>query len=241
MVTSGLCHIEDYADYDRDFDAFMRELVLPDCPPPYFALAHSMGALECLRAVRDRRVRFERMVLLTPMLALSRVVSPPMGLVRAFSAVHLFLGRDRKPISRRPWARWRRLQPEREPRQLRGSAILDKAPALRTGVPTVRWVYASARAMKEARAEAFAKAVITPSLIITAGSDIVVANEPIANLAAAMRTGHRLIIPGARHEILMDTDPIREMFWAAFDAFIPGTPDDAGVPSAGKEPEYAVV
>jgi lysophospholipase len=33
------------------------------------------------------------------------------------------------------------------------------------------------------------------------------------------------VLRGARHEILMESDPIREQFWAAFDAFIPGTPD----------------
>jgi lysophospholipase len=33
------------------------------------------------------------------------------------------------------------------------------------------------------------------------------------------------VIPGARHEILMERDVIREEFWAAFDAFIPGSPD----------------
>jgi lysophospholipase len=34
------------------------------------------------------------------------------------------------------------------------------------------------------------------------------------------------VIPGARHEILMERDEFREQFWAAFDAFVPGTPDE---------------
>ena len=28
---------------------------------------------------------------------------------------------------------------------------------------------------------------------------------------------------GAEHEVLMERDAVREQFWAAFDAFIPGT------------------
>jgi lysophospholipase len=156
-----------------------------------------------------------------------------------FTAFHLFLGRDRRPISRRPWARWRRLQPEREPRQLRSTRILESAPALRSGIPTVRWIYASARAMSEARSRKFAAEIGTPTLLIAAGSDIVVDNAAIAAFAEGMRTGRRLIIPGARHEILMDNDAIRDMFWAAFDAFIPGTPEETGL--SGEEPEYAVV
>jgi hypothetical protein len=39
----------------------------------------------------------------------------------------------------------------------------------------------------------------------------------------------------------METDPIRDMFWAAFDAFIPGSPVEEAASSAGKDAEYAVV
>jgi lysophospholipase len=50
------------------------------------------------------------------------------------------------------------------------------------------------------------------------------------------------VIPGARHEILMERDAIREQFWAAFDAFIPGSPDRtamgaATAPGAAKAPD----
>ena len=37
-------HIGSFSEFDTDLETFMREVVLPDCPPPMFALAHSMGA-----------------------------------------------------------------------------------------------------------------------------------------------------------------------------------------------------
>ena len=37
-------YIGDFGEYDRDLFRFMKGIVLPDCPPPYIALAHSMGA-----------------------------------------------------------------------------------------------------------------------------------------------------------------------------------------------------
>jgi len=43
-------------------------------------------------------------------------------------------------------------------------------------------------------------------------------------LAREVRIGSFLMISGARHEILMERDIFREQFWAAFDAFVPGTP-----------------
>jgi lysophospholipase len=30
-------------------------------------------------------------------------------------------------------------------------------------------------------------------------------------------------VPGARHELLMERNRFRAQFWAAFDAFVPGT------------------
>ncbi len=32
-----------------------------------------------------------------------------------------------------------------------------------------------------------------------------------------------MTVPGSRHEILMERDAFREQFWAAFDAFVPGS------------------
>jgi lysophospholipase len=45
----------------------------------------------------------------------------------------------------------------------------------------------------------------------------------IEAVAAELRVGGQVAIAGARHEVLMERDAIREQFWAAFDAFIPGT------------------
>src|SRR5512138_2538956 len=43
-------HVTSFSDYEVDVATFMREVVLPSCPPPYYALAHSMGGATLLRA-----------------------------------------------------------------------------------------------------------------------------------------------------------------------------------------------
>ena len=69
-------HVDNFAEYDRDLEAFMQQVVLPDCPPPYFALAHSTGGLVCLRAAADGAAAFSRMVLVVAA-DRSRPTSPP--------------------------------------------------------------------------------------------------------------------------------------------------------------------
>jgi lysophospholipase len=63
-------HVGDFSEYDADLEVFMREVVLPDCPPPLFALGHSMGAAVLIRAARQGHRWFDRIVLSTPMITL---------------------------------------------------------------------------------------------------------------------------------------------------------------------------
>src|SRR4029077_8609380 len=66
-------YVRRFADYQLDLEAFVNEIVLPDCPPPHFALAHSMGASILLRAAYKGSRWFDRSVLLAPMIALPGV------------------------------------------------------------------------------------------------------------------------------------------------------------------------
>jgi hypothetical protein len=61
-------YVKSFDEYQLDLEALIREVVLPDCPPPFFALGHSMGALVLLQAVQQGRRWFDRIVLTAPML-----------------------------------------------------------------------------------------------------------------------------------------------------------------------------
>jgi lysophospholipase len=63
-----------------------------------------------------------------------------------------------------------------------------------------------------------------PMLIVAAGQDRLISTAAIESFAIHLRAGSHVVIPGAQHEILMEQDQYRAQFWAAFDAFIPGSP-----------------
>src|SRR5438067_8952429 len=63
-------YVRSFAQYQIDLETFINEIVLPDCPPPLFALGQSMGATVLLRAAYAGHRWFDRMVLLAPMIAL---------------------------------------------------------------------------------------------------------------------------------------------------------------------------
>src|SRR5215207_10165260 len=109
------------------------------------------------------------------------------------------------------------------------------------GDPTVAWMNAAFRFMRKFADPRFPRDIRTPTLIVAAGADPICATPVIERFAARLKAGHAIVLPGARHEILMERDAIREEFWAAFDAFVPGTPDPTFDYSAVEELERGVV
>ena len=58
-----------------------------------------------------------------------------------------------------------------------------------------------------------------PVLIVAAGDDDRVLTSDTRKVAARLPNCTYVEIPQAYHEILMETDDIRETWWSAFDAF----------------------
>ena len=76
-------HVFDFSEYDRDLESFVKEIVLPDCPPPLFALGHSMGAAVLIRSAQHGRRWFDRIVLTGPMINLWRAAGTPFARLSA--------------------------------------------------------------------------------------------------------------------------------------------------------------
>jgi lysophospholipase len=109
-------------------------------------------------------------------------------------------------------------------RYARNAAVLEAVPALGLGAPTVGWANAAFNAMDEFAEPGYPGRIRHPILIIAAGSDTIVSTPATEEFAIRLRAGSHLVLSGAKHELLMEQDRLRGQFWAAFDAFVPGTP-----------------
>lgn len=221
-------HVPRFSDYVLDLEVFAREVLLPDCPAPHFALGHSMGATILLQSVLEGQRWFDRMVLSAPMLGLRTV--PLQGLVRPLATVlaHVGFARAFVPGGRgRPLSRMRfegnpvtsdRRRFERTLEMARAHPVLD------LGAPTIGWLAAAYATMAELTHPDTISQIRQPLLIIAAGGDRLVSNKAIEHFSARLIAGAHVVVPASRHELLMERDIFRAQFWAAFDAFIPGTP-----------------
>jgi lysophospholipase len=221
-------YVRSFSDYDLDLETFVKEVALPDCPPPLFALGHSMGAAVLIRAAYRGRRWFDRMVLSAPMVALagraaSRGAKITARTLRYFGTGGAYIpGGGAAAVATRPFIG----NPlTSDPvRYARTAAIVEAEPDLGLGAPTVGWVDAAFRAMRDLAEPSYPARIRQPMLILAAGQDDLVSTPAIGQFALRLRAGAHLVISGARHEILMERDHFRSQFWAAFDAFVPGSP-----------------
>ena len=137
-------HVDSFATFEAELDTFVRRIVLPDCPPPFFGLGHSMGGHVLLRYARRGANPFDRIVLSAPMIAINFRRVPP-GLIKAISELASLLGLAGLGTGRsgrkmafegNPLTRDRR-------RFDRMNALIEANPDLGVGAPTFGWLHAA--------------------------------------------------------------------------------------------------
>lgn len=219
-------YVRNFSDYTDDLDQFLTQIVLPDCPPPFYVLAHSAGALITYSSMHKLASRVTRIVLCAPLMGLRPLQSGDDKMRRMATALR-WLGMGTK------YAAGGRIRGERlfennpltsDPvRFARNMEVVRNNPDLALGGPTINWIGNALGAASRIHQPGFYEGPTVPVLIIAAGADTVVSTAATERLAARTRNISLVVIDGARHELLQEADFYREQTLAAFDAFIPGT------------------
>jgi lysophospholipase len=220
-------YVKGFWQYDRDLIRFMKDVVLPDCPPPFIGLGHSMGGNILLRNATMQGLWFERMVLTSPLIVLNEVtLEYSLSVVRLYAELGCVFGGSRAYVSggsdvfesssnfdgnllTSDSERWQRTK-----------EVLDVAPQLGLGSPTVRWLRSALRSCRRISAESYPQRINVPLLLFAAGKDEVVSSRAIEDFAVQAKVSSCILMPGSRHEILQENDIVRMRFWAAFDAYV---------------------
>lgn len=235
-------YVKNFSDYTDDLDQFLKEIVLPDCPPPYFILAHSAGGLIAYASMARLTNRINRMVLLAPLLGID---NPQMSddAIRRMMRIMCRVGLGRtfaiptRKLIKRPFLN-NALTSDPE-RFMRNQEMVQKFPELGLAGPTYRWVSSALETAYRINQPDYQSEPSVPVLIIAAGADRVVSTQAIERFASRTRNVSLAVINGAQHELLQESDFYREQALAAFDAFIPGTPSVESMPPM-IEPRFLV-
>lgn len=223
-----LGYVDDFEQYADDLDFMFSEYFLAETRAPFYILAHSAGALIALLAAPRMVNRIRRMVLSAPFLALGDD-APSSGLMLPVTHIAAFFGLGTMPMNRKmggmaavPFER--NILTTDPVRYRRNQEICDPKNGLGLGPPTVTWLKAALDAQEKIKDPDHMAMIHIPTLMLNAGADRIVAGSAIDDYANRIRSGALITIDGARHELMQEADRYREQFFAAFDAFIPGTP-----------------
>lgn len=227
-------HVRHFDDFRHDFEAVIKQALGPPLGGPLYVLGHSMGGCVALIGAAEGWLRPDRLIVTTPMIALSIVRHH--RLTRAIARFLDFVGLGGRfvpggraeSISMEPFAGNRLSRDEH--RYQRNAVLAGLMGEGAIGSPTIGWLRAAYEAMDKLQASGFARAISVPTLLVGAGDDPVCSTAVSETFARALGPGSAfLLIPESRHEVLMESDAIRASFWEAFDAFMP-PPSASGSP-----------
>lgn len=209
--------VQDYmVDYGLLLDWFEARL-----PKPWIALGHSMGGALTLLALAQGERRFSAAVLSSPMLRIKTGFAP-LWLAEFVAWLMILFGNGAAyahgtydPLADRFVEE---AMTHDRVRYARYKAQLNACPDLALGATTWGWAHAAFKAGDLIAAKGALEGLDFPVAIAGAGADRLVSNDAEAASAARLPHGLYLKIPGAFHEVLMETDERRNEYWRLFDA-----------------------
>ena len=222
-------HIADFAQYDDDLDALMKQVVRPmaaEGKVKIIALAHSMGGHILLRRLHHHPAEFAGVALCAPMIGIQPrgmpwwvVASTARYLNRHSPSEDFVWGMARRDQLGRPFEA--QIVTSDRQRYQRTQDALAAHPALRLNGPTWGWLAAALRSILQLHQPGYPEAIATPAMIWAAGDDRVCNSDALRAFAARMPHARCHTIAGAEHEILMERDIYRDQLWGDFDSFMP--------------------
>lgn len=212
-------YVATFQDYADDFGWICDQLG-SHCPKPHIAMGHSMGGTIVLQSILSGTMSPSAVICSAPMLGLMDLDTAMMrGMIRGLSVMGLSTRNlpFQKQRSGLPVAfADNKLTSDRE-RYRKWASFFQDTPRLRVGEPTFGWISASLSAM--AFVNRNARQLGVPGLMVAAGGDQIV--DPASVETFAQRSGSMFhVVPGAKHELFLERDSMRNEFFDVIDTFL---------------------
>jgi lysophospholipase len=216
--------INDYGEYLLDLYEFIDKVVPSNANKPIYFLAHSMGAHIVLLYLKKFAMQVDGAVLSAPMIDI--FTDPyPKWLVRLLIRValinrchHAVVPGSRKRLEREVHFDNNPLTSDPQ-RFLVEKKALATNPKLAADAITFAWLSATMKSIDYLKTSDFLETITTPILIVSAGADKVVSVSAQKEACCRLPNCRLTTILDSRHEILMETDVIRKIFWKEFRDF----------------------
>ncbi|UUX50554.1 alpha/beta hydrolase [Nisaea acidiphila] len=225
LANRRMGHIADMAHFLNDLEQVLTLTRFREQPGPLVLYGHSMGGHLALRAAHDHPGLFSRVILSAPMADIETGAWPrPVAYGLARTAVGVGFGKNYVPGTGPYSDKYRGFEGNPltgDPvRFARIHAQIDANPDLALGGPSYQWFYSALRSIRLVNRKAYLSRITVPVLILSAGDEMVVSNAAQHEIASMLPDCRLVSFEGARHELLLERDELREKVWGEVDAFL---------------------
>ncbi len=215
-------HVELFNNYIHDFSIFIDSVVQAKSHPKNFIIAHSMGGTIAILYAGMNPGNVHGIILSSPMLMINSGIVPESFLFNLARILNTF-GLDEAYV---PGGAGYDMYASFAGNSLTHSLIrfditrqlLAKDSIHTLGSPTNRWLSESINACRQARA--VASFIKIPILLLQAGNDSFVKNNAQDVFCQQSHYCTKVAFDGARHEILMENDEIRNKAISSIQLFL---------------------
>jgi len=207
-----------------NFETFMNALARgldrlgEQLPRPYVSLSHSMGGAISLAAILEKKVEVAAAAFCAPMWGIRTPIRGMRYLVWAMRVMgrgKTFAQRDHKPETFE-----RNLVTHDRRRWEIHDALIRAQPDLGLGPVTWGWLGAAIDIMDAFVRDERLRTLDIPVFVASAERERIVENDRHDRVVALLPDVEHITVAGAYHEILMETDERRAVFWKGFDRLL---------------------
>ncbi|MBU0543885.1 MAG: alpha/beta hydrolase [Proteobacteria bacterium] len=218
-------HINNYGEYLEDLNYFVNKIVRPVAVSPLIIIAHSMGGHIALRFLHNFPEVVYKAVLTSPMIDI--MVPPfPKWIIKLAARFASKIGCGSSYSAGSKDYSYQNIKFEGNTLTSDPVRFMDEHkniaenPALALGGVTYGWLNAAFESIEILSGAEYAGKIKTPVLIVGAGRDRIVSETAQKAICSRMHNCHFVSISDSYHEILKESDKVRNIFWREFDGFI---------------------
>lgn len=217
-------YLNSFDDLIKDLNCFFDQILIPCSPKPHILMGHSQGGHSILRFLHDHGDKVDKAIVMSPMVDIH--MPKPEAMVMALPKFMQAIGQDHRYVPGHKafkdgrWG-WRKKLTNDDDRFCDEDwFIKHKDRDLAVGGVTFRWLLEAKKSIKTLNSAGYPEAITTPILMFQAGDDEIVDNKAQTRLAKRLPNVGLIRISGAKHELLKETDDVREKVWQAIDHFM---------------------
>ena len=223
LVDSKKGHIDNFETYDANYSDVVKHVYNKHCPKPWIAVGHSMGGALSLSAAYKQPDFFDALILCAPMLSIKAnpiLLNIAPYLTRFVRALGLgnayFSDANAARLPHDLGFDYTYLTSSTE--RFEGFIeMIAKAPHLGVASPTYRWVSEALKRIHQIQHLWDLKTIKMPALLFSPQDDKLVDSAINEHVFNRLPKGKIIQVKGSGHELLMERDCYRELFWISVD------------------------